>query len=64
MTSETRRQLPLLVGLVVVLAAVTWWQFGGTGQPAAPAGPARGVAAGAPAGRRGRGQHRARRRRS
>jgi hypothetical protein len=28
MAAESRRQLPLLVGLIVVLAAVSWWQFG------------------------------------
>jgi hypothetical protein len=41
MTAETRRQLPMLAGLVVVLAAVAWWQFGGaappTGRPATAA---------------------------
>lgn len=37
MASETRRQLPLLVGLAVVLMAVTWWQFGGPGPAPTPA---------------------------
>lgn len=50
MNAETRRQLPMLLGLLVVLVAVAWWQFGGEVQrgarpataarrPATPAGP-------------------------
>ncbi len=42
MTAETRRQLPMLIGLVVVLMAVAWWQFGGAASPGArPANTAR-----------------------
>lgn len=38
MAAEARRQLPLLVGLLVVLGAVSWWQFGGsTVAPTRPA---------------------------
>lgn len=37
MAADTRRQLPLLVGLLVLLAVVAWWQFGGTGAASAPA---------------------------
>ncbi|WP_291985735.1 hypothetical protein [Luteitalea sp.] len=37
MAADSRRQLPVLIGLVVVLAAVGWWQFGSSGTPAAPA---------------------------
>jgi hypothetical protein len=40
MTAETRRQLPMLIGLVVVLVAVAWWQFGGGAQPGARPGAA------------------------
>ena len=41
MAADSRRQLPLLVGLLVVLAAVSWWQFGGsTSGPARPGTPA------------------------
>jgi hypothetical protein len=35
MAAESRRQLPLLLGLLVVLAVVMWWQFG-TGPASAP----------------------------
>jgi hypothetical protein len=45
MAAESRRQVPLLLGLLAVLAAVAWWQFGGTG-PAPVA--ARGTRAAAP----------------
>jgi len=34
MAADTRRQLPLLIGLLVLLAVVAWWQFGGTGASA------------------------------
>jgi len=36
MAADSRRQLPLLIGLLVVLAAVGWWQFGGAGSAVAP----------------------------
>ncbi len=48
MDAETRRKLPALTGLLVVLAVVAWWQFGGGAstppgsaarRPAAPARP-------------------------
>ena len=42
---SSRRQLPVLVGLLVVLAAVLWWQFG-SGSAATPR--ARNVAAARP----------------
>lgn len=55
MAAESRKQLPLLVGLMVVLLLVLWWQFGGStpepvvrtaARPAAPpAAPVRGAAA-------------------
>ena len=42
MAAESRKQLPLLVGLLVVLLLVVWWQFGGsTPTPAAQTPPAR-----------------------
>ena len=46
MASDSRRQLPVLIGLVLTLVAVAWWQFGGA-SPAAPtvAGKARRPAA-------------------
>ena len=34
MAADSRRQLPMLVGLLAVLAAVSYWQFGG-GSPVA-----------------------------
>jgi hypothetical protein len=37
MAAESRRRLPLLIGLLVVLAVVMWWQFGGAGSVSAPA---------------------------
>ena len=34
MAAESRKQLPLLVGLLAVLLLVLWWQFGaGTSEP-------------------------------
>lgn len=36
MAAETRRRLPVLLGLLAVLATVAWWQFGGAGPAAAP----------------------------
>ena len=36
MATDTRRQLPLLIGLLVLLAGVAWWQFGGSGSAVAP----------------------------
>lgn len=42
MAAESRRQLPVLIGLLVVLAAALWWQLGGSSAPPAPTGgPAR-----------------------
>jgi hypothetical protein len=39
MAADTRRQMPMLVGLLVVLAAVTYWQFGGASPaPVRPGG--------------------------
>jgi hypothetical protein len=50
MASDTRRQLPVLIGLVLVLVALSWWQFGG----ASPATPPVGAKAARPAATRGR----------
>lgn len=51
MAAESRRQLPLLAGLLGVLLLVLWWQFGGSSAaPAAPAAAGR-PAASAPPGR-------------
>jgi hypothetical protein len=43
MATESRRRLPLLAGLLVVLALLSWWQFGST--PTGPATAARRPAA-------------------
>jgi hypothetical protein len=54
MAADTRRQLPILIGLLVLLFAVAWWNFGGTAaapttataraaRPAARPGPAGGA---------------------
>lgn len=52
MAAESRKQLPLLVGLLVVLLLVVWWQFGGsTPTPAAQTPPARPAAPPAAPGR-------------
>ena len=61
MAADTRRQLPLLIGLLVLLAAVAWWQFGGAA-PAARDGRCRRPTA-APTARPGRRAARRRRRR-
>ena len=42
MAADTRRQFPLLVGLLVVLGGIVWWQLGAT--PASPAAKATGAA--------------------
>jgi hypothetical protein len=60
MAADTRRQLPLLIGLLVLLFAVAWWNFGGTAtapttatargaRPAARPGPPAGAPAETPA---------------
>jgi hypothetical protein len=51
MAADTRRQLPLLAGLVVVLLAVSWWQFGRTGPAPTAAKATRSTSASARAGR-------------
>ena len=38
MAADSRRQVPVLAGLLVVLAAVVWWQMSGSG-PTTPATP-------------------------
>ncbi len=52
MAADSRRQVPVLAGLLVVLAAVVWWQMSGSGPttPATPTG--RTAAARQPAGGR------------
>jgi hypothetical protein len=57
MASESRRQFPLLIGLLLLLGAALWWQLGGSGSAPTPAAgkaratrpAARGRAAQAPA---------------
>lgn len=55
MAAESRRQLSLLIGLLVLLALVGWWQFGGGGPAGVPGGPATARRVPAP-GRRGAGE--------
>ncbi len=52
MASEARRRLPLLIGLLVVLVVVAWWQFGGSTAPRTAAS----AAGRGPAGRPARGK--------
>lgn len=39
MASESRRQVPILVGLLAVLAVVLWWQFGSAPVPSSAGAP-------------------------